>query len=182
MFITWIPVIVLDHYFSFPYEYSYIYFIHISTAKSNVFPGLPDRQTDRYFIDRKKVNPDLFVIEIEICTCIYNIVNLLKSYDNIHSMTYITKIMLTGIAIRNTGYILKIRLNGIARVTYGLSFCFPPGNIIAFSIWSEVSYNILLKSTERKYIDLYNTMSNYKEYVMWFDDCAVIHPRIYPLR
>ena len=78
---------------------------------------LADRQTDRYFIDRKKVNPDLFVIEIEICTCIYNIVNLLKSYDNIHSMTYITKIMLTGIAIRNTGYILKIRLKGIARVT-----------------------------------------------------------------
>ena len=74
-------------------------------------------QTDRYFIDRKKVNPDLFVIEIDICTCIYNIVNLLKSYDNIHSMTYITKIMLTGIAIRNTGYILKIRLKGIARVT-----------------------------------------------------------------
>ena len=29
--------------------------------------------------------------------------------------------MLTGIAIRNTGYILKIRLKGIARVT----FCFP---------------------------------------------------------
>ena len=76
-----------------------------------------DRQTDRYFIDRKKVNPDLFVIEIEICTCMYNIVNLLKSYDNIHSMTYITKIMLTGIAIRNTEYILKIRLKGIARVT-----------------------------------------------------------------
>ena len=74
-------------------------------------------QTDRYFIDRKKVNPDLFVIEIEICTCIYNIVNLLKSYDNIHSMTYRTKIMLTGIVIRNTGYILKIRLKGIARVT-----------------------------------------------------------------
>ena len=68
--------------------------------------GVEDRQTDRYFIDRKKVNPDLFVIEIEICTCIYNIVNLLKSYDNIHSMTYITKIMLTGIAIRNTGYAL----------------------------------------------------------------------------
>ena len=43
--------------------------------------------TDRYFIDRKKVNPDLFVIELEICTCIYNIVNLLKSYDNIHRMT-----------------------------------------------------------------------------------------------
>ena len=63
-------------------------------------------QTDRYFIDRKKINPDLFVIEKEreICTCIYNIVYLLKSFDNIHSMTYITKIMLTGIAIRNTGY------------------------------------------------------------------------------
>ena len=29
----------------------------------------------------------------------------------------VTKIMLTGIAIRNTGYILKIRLKGIARVT-----------------------------------------------------------------
>ena len=60
-----------------------------------------DGQTDSYFIDRKKVNPDLFVIEIrEICTSIYNIGNLLKSYDNIHSMTYITKIMLTGIAIK----------------------------------------------------------------------------------
>ena len=60
------------------------------------------RQTERYLIDRKKVNPDLFVIEIrEICTSIYNIVNLLKSYDNIHSMIYITKIMLTGIAIKN---------------------------------------------------------------------------------
>ena len=35
---------------------------------------------------------------------IYNIVNLLKSYDDIHSVPYITKIMLTGIAIRNTGY------------------------------------------------------------------------------
>ena len=35
----------------------------------------------------------------------------------IHSITYITKIMLTGIAIRNTEYILKIKLKGIARVT-----------------------------------------------------------------
>ena len=34
----------------------------------------------------------------------YNIVNLLNSYDNIHSMTYITKIMSTGIAMKNTGY------------------------------------------------------------------------------
>ena len=54
------------------------------------------RQTDRYFIDRKKVNPDLFVIEIEICTCIYNIVNLLKSYDNIHSMTYMRDSIILG--------------------------------------------------------------------------------------
>ena len=58
----------------------------------------------------------------EICTRIYNIVNLLKSYDNIHSMTYITKIMLTGIAIKNTRYydnilLLKIKLKGIARIT-----------------------------------------------------------------
>ena len=65
--------------------------------------GNRQTQTDRYFIDRKKVNPDIIVIEIrEICTPIYNIGNLLKSYDNIHSMTYITKIMLTGIAIEKT--------------------------------------------------------------------------------
>ena len=51
-------------------------------------------------------------------------------YDNIHSMTYITKIILTGIAIRNTGYIRKIKLKGIARVTQGLSFCFPHLNQI----------------------------------------------------
>ena len=35
---------------------------------------------------------------------IYNIVNLLHSCDNMHSVTYITKIMLTGIAIKITGY------------------------------------------------------------------------------
>ena len=33
---------------------------------------------------------------------------MLKSYDNIHSMTYITKIMLTGIAIKNTGYYYNV--------------------------------------------------------------------------
>ena len=33
------------------------------------------------------------------------------------SMEYITKIVLTGIAIRNSRYILKIKLKGIARVT-----------------------------------------------------------------
>ena len=49
---------------------------------------------------------DLFVIEMGeiLCTCICKIVNLLKSNDIIHGMTYITKIMLSGIAIINTGY------------------------------------------------------------------------------
>ena len=40
----------------------------------------------------------------DICTCIYKIVNLLKSHDNIHGMTYTTKIMLSGIAKIKTGY------------------------------------------------------------------------------
>ena len=35
---------------------------------------------------------------------IYKIVNLLKSYDNIHGMTYTTKIMSSGIAKIKTGY------------------------------------------------------------------------------
>ena len=55
-------------------------------------------QTDRYFIDRKKVISDLFVIEMKkIYVHVYTIVNLLKSYDNIHGMTQITKIMVSGI-------------------------------------------------------------------------------------
>ena len=33
-----------------------------------------------------------------------HIVNLLKSYDNIHGMTYTTEIMLSGIAKIKTGY------------------------------------------------------------------------------
>ena len=37
-------------------------------------------------------------------TCIYKIVNLLKTYDNIHGMTNTTKIMLSSIAIIKTGY------------------------------------------------------------------------------
>ena len=40
---------------------------------------------------------------VEPGTCIYKIVNLLKSYDNIHGMTYTTKIMLSGIAILKLG-------------------------------------------------------------------------------
>ena len=42
--------------------------------------------------------------ERDICTCIYKIVSLLKSYDNIQGMTYTTKIMLSGIAKIKTGY------------------------------------------------------------------------------
>ena len=43
-----------------------------------------------------------------ICTCIYKIVNLLKSYDKMHGMTYTTKIMLSGIAKIKTGYFKNI--------------------------------------------------------------------------
>ena len=39
---------------------------------------------------------------------IYKIVNLLKSSDNIHGMTYTTKIMLSCIAIIKTGYFENI--------------------------------------------------------------------------
>ena len=42
-----------------------------SETQLQVGENLNHRQTDIYFIDRKKVNPDLFVIEIEICTCRY---------------------------------------------------------------------------------------------------------------
>ena len=48
---------------------------------------------------------------------------MLKSYDNIHSMTKITKIMLSDIVIIKTGYfdvykclLLKIKLVGIANI------------------------------------------------------------------
>ena len=64
------------------------------------------RQTDRYFIDKKKSHYRLICHrnERDICTCIYKIVSLLKSYDNIHGMTYTAKIMLSGIAKIKTGY------------------------------------------------------------------------------
>ena len=63
-----------------------------------------NRQTGIFF-DRKKDHYRLICHknERDICLCIYKIVNLLKSYDNIHGMTYITK-SLGGIAIINTGY------------------------------------------------------------------------------
>ena len=74
-------------------------------------------QTDIYFIDIKKIQHRLICHrnERDICTCIYKMGNLLKSYDNIHGMTYIFKIMLSGIAIINTGY-FNIKAN---LVVYG---------------------------------------------------------------
>ena len=87
------------------------YIVKCSPTSSCV--TLADRQTDRQTFYWQKDSQSRLICH----TCIYNIGNLLKSYDNIHSMTYITKITLTGIAIRNTGYILKIKLKCIARVT-----------------------------------------------------------------
>ena len=66
---------------------------------------LPDRQTD-ILLTEKKSHYRLICHrnERDICTCIYKIVSLLKSYDNIHGMTYTAKIMLSGIAKIKTGY------------------------------------------------------------------------------
>ena len=60
---------------------------------------IPDRPTD-ILLTEKKSHYRLICHrnERDICTCIYKIVSLLKSYDNIHGMTYTTKIMLSGIA------------------------------------------------------------------------------------
>ena len=64
-----------------------------------------DRQTD-ILLTEKKSHYRLICHrnERDICTCIYKIVSLLKSYDNIHGMTYTAKIMLSGIAKKKTGY------------------------------------------------------------------------------
>ena len=62
-------------------------------------------QTDRqiFYWQKRKVITDLFVIKMkEIYVHVYT--RLLKSYDNIHGMTYTTKIMLSGIAKIKTGY------------------------------------------------------------------------------
>ena len=56
--------------------------------------------------------------ERDICTCIYKIVNLLKSYDNMHGMTYTTKIMLSGIAKIKTGYFDNINRRLGAKGSY----------------------------------------------------------------
>ena len=63
-----------------------------------------DRQTYRLICH---IYIDLFVIkmkDIYVHVCIDTIVNLFKSYDNIHRMTYTAKIMLGGIAKIITGY------------------------------------------------------------------------------
>ena len=69
----------------------------------------PSKQTDRQkyiLLTEKKSHYRLICHrnERDICTCIYKIVSLLKSNDNIHGMAYITKIMLSGIAKIKTGY------------------------------------------------------------------------------
>ena len=69
-----------------------------------------DRQTD--ILLKEKKSHHRFIChrnERDICTCIYKIVSLLKSYDNIHGMTYTTKIMLSGIAKIKTGYFDNIK-------------------------------------------------------------------------
>ena len=67
--------------------------------------NVADRQTD-ILLTEKKSHYRLICHrnERDICTCIYKIVSLLKSYDNIHGMTYTAKIMLSGIAKIKTGY------------------------------------------------------------------------------
>ena len=69
------------------------------------FREYTDRQTD-ILLTEKKSHYRLICHrnERDICTCIYKIVTLLKSYDNIHGMTYTAKIMLSGIAKIKTGY------------------------------------------------------------------------------
>ena len=66
---------------------------------------ITDRQTD-ILLTEKKSHYRLICHrnERDICTCIYKIVSLVKSYDNIHGMTYTAKIMLSGIAKIKTGY------------------------------------------------------------------------------
>ena len=59
-------------------------------------------------------------------------VNLLKSYENIHVMTYRFKIVLSDIVIMNTGYLdntndYYLKLKGIAKINLELyHFIFVP--------------------------------------------------------
>ena len=60
-----------------------------------------------------------------MCIGLYKTVTLVNNHDNIHGMTYITKIVLGGIVMINTGYFdntndklpLKIKLKGIVKIT-----------------------------------------------------------------
>ena len=75
------------------------------TCSLGMYSYQTNRQTD-ILLTEKKSHYRLICHrnERDICTCIYKIVSLLKSYDNIHGMTYTTKIMLGGIAKIKTGY------------------------------------------------------------------------------
>ena len=55
--------------------------------------GIRQTQTD-ILLTEKKSHYRLICHrnERDICTCIYKIVSLLKSYDNIHGMTYFTSL------------------------------------------------------------------------------------------
>ena len=94
----------------------------------NLLKSYDNIQTDRYFIDRKKDITDLFVIEMkEIYVHVYTRILI----DNIHDMTYTTKIMLSGINKIKTGYFdymndyyLK-KLRGIAKITKRSIILFP---------------------------------------------------------
>ena len=83
----------------------YTFLIYPTTPHTHTYLRLPDRQTD-ILLTEKKSHYRLICHrnERDICTCIYKIVSLLKSYDNIHGMTYTAKIMLSGIAKIKTGY------------------------------------------------------------------------------
>ena len=84
-----------------------------TTSDVNSYPTrqVSDRQTD-ILLTEKKSHYRLICHrnERDICTCIYKIVSLLKSYDNIHGMTYTAKIMLSGIAKIKTGYFDNINV------------------------------------------------------------------------
>ena len=82
-----------------------------------------DRQTYILLTERSHYRLICHRNERYICTCIYKIVNLLKSYDDIHGITYRTKIMLSGSAKIKTVYFDNIndyyyKLKGIDNITY----------------------------------------------------------------
>ena len=70
---------------------------------------MTDRQIDILLTEKSHNRFICHRNEREICTCIYRIVNLLKSYDNLHGMTNLTKIMLGDIAIIKTRYFNNIK-------------------------------------------------------------------------